>query len=147
MDSNLVYLVQTDTTVGFSSANAEKLSDAKQRSRNQKILQTIDSFKSLNESVRIPKKHKKQIRRSKKTTFIYPNGDSYRLIDKKYTFYDFIEKFSSLYSSSANKTKENFDKNYAYEKADIIIENKNSFSENKPSSIIKLTKNKKIRIR
>ena len=31
MDSNLIYLVQTDTTVGFSSSSDEKLSLIKQR--------------------------------------------------------------------------------------------------------------------
>ena len=40
MDKDLVYLVQTDTTVGFSSLNDEKLSIIKQRPKSQKILQT-----------------------------------------------------------------------------------------------------------
>ena len=45
MNKDLIYLVQTDTTVGFSSASAEKLSDVKQRPVSKKILYTVDSFK------------------------------------------------------------------------------------------------------
>ncbi len=44
MNLDLVYLVQTDTTVGFSSFDDEKLSNIKQRPSNQKILKTLDSF-------------------------------------------------------------------------------------------------------
>ena len=47
MNPDLVYLVQTDTTVGFSSSNDEKLSNIKQRPSNQKILKTLDSFVTL----------------------------------------------------------------------------------------------------
>ena len=44
MDSELIYLVQTDTTVGFSSSSDEKLSLLKQIPRTKKILNTVDSF-------------------------------------------------------------------------------------------------------
>ncbi len=105
MDSKLVYLVQTDTTVGFSSFDDEKLSLLKQRPLSQKILQTVDSFKTLKENTRVPKKFRKKIRQMKKTTFIYPNGNSFRVINKNDSFYDFISKFGKLYSTSANQTK------------------------------------------
>jgi len=112
MDSSLVYLVQTDTTVGFSSLNDEKLSTIKQRPTSKKILHTVDSFKTLNEHTRVPKKFRKKVRNSKKTTFIYPNTKSFRVVDKNSDFYDFIHKFGILYSTSANKTGENFDKDF-----------------------------------
>ena len=83
MDSSLVYLVQTDTTVGFSSSSDEKLSAIKQRPQSKKILHTIDSFKILQEYTRVPKKFRKRVRNSKKTTFIYPNGKSFRVIPKE----------------------------------------------------------------
>ena len=140
MDSSLVYLVQTDTTVGFSSLNDEKLSSIKQRPTSKKILHTVDSFKTLNEHTRIPKNFRKKVRNSKKTTFIYPNTKSFRVVDKDSVFYDFIHKFGILYSTSANKTTESFDKNFALNGADVIVENKKGFFETKASSIIKLSK-------
>lgn len=140
MDSSLVYLVQTDTTVGFSSLNDEKLSTIKQRPTSKKILHTVDSFKTLNEHTRVPKKFRKKVRNSKKTTFIYPNTKSFRVVDKDSVFYDFIHKFGILYSTSANKTTESFDKNFAVNGADVIVENKKGFFETKASSIIKLSK-------
>ena len=140
MDSSLVYLVQTDTTVGFSSLNDEKLSCIKQRPTSKKILHTVDSFKTLNENTRVPKNFRKKVRNSKKTTFIYPNTKSFRVVDKNSDFYDFIHKFSILYSTSANKTTESFDKNFAQNGADVIVENKKGFFETKASSIIKLSK-------
>ena len=113
MNENLVYLVQTDTTVGFCSANYKKLNSIKNRVENQKVLATIDSFKTLQKYTRVPKKYRKLVRNTKKTTFIYPNQDSFRVIDKNSNYHNFIKKFSLLYSSSANKTKEKFSYKYA----------------------------------
>lgn len=140
MDSSLVYLVQTDTTVGFSSLNDEKLSTIKQRPTSKKILHTVDSFKILNEYTRVPKKFRKKVRNSKKTTFIYPNTKSFRVVDKNSDFYDFIHKFNILYSTSANKTGKNFDKDFATIGSNIVVEDKRGFFETKASSIIKLSK-------
>lgn len=140
MDSSLVYLVQTDTTVGFSSLNDEKLSIIKQRPTSKKILHTVDSFKTLNENTRVPKNFRKKVRNSKKTTFIYSNGKSFRVVNQDSDFYDFIHKFNILYSTSANKTAEKFDKDFATIGADIIVEDKKGFFETKASTIIKLSK-------
>ena len=140
MDSSLVYLVQTDTTVGFSSLNDEKLSLIKQRPTSKKILHTVDSFKTLNEHTRVPKEFRKKVRNSKKTTFIYPNTKSFRVVNKSSEFYDFIHKFNILYSTSANKTGKSFDKDFAIIGADIVVEDKRCFFETKASRIIKLSK-------
>jgi tRNA A37 threonylcarbamoyladenosine synthetase subunit TsaC/SUA5/YrdC len=147
MDSKLVYLVQTDTTVGFSSSDDEKLSALKQRPPTQKILQTVDSFKTLNQNTRVPKKFRKRVRNSKKTTYIYPNKMSFRVISKKSVFYDFIHKFNILYSTSANKTGRNYDKSFANEASEIIVEDKNNFFETTASKIIKINKSTIFRIR
>ena len=147
MEKDLVYLVQTDTTVGFSSSNDEKLSLIKKRPNTQKILQTLDSFKTLNEMTRVPKKFRKRVRNSNKSTFIYPNKNSYRVISKDDEFYSFICKFNNLYSTSANLTKESFDINFARENSDIIVYTKDEFSEKSSSSIYKLTINKIEKIR
>ena len=140
MNPDLVYLVQTDTTVGFSSSNDEKLSNIKQRPSNQKILKTLDSFVTLKEFARVPKKFRKIVRNSYKTTFIYPNTKSFRVVDKNSDFYDFIHKFNILYSTSANKTGKNFDKDFATIGSNIVVEDKRGFFETKASSIIKLSK-------
>lgn len=140
MDSNFVYLVQTDTTVGFSSNDNEKLAVIKNRPREQKILRTVDSFKTLQNFTRIPNSHKKRVRNSKNSTFIYPNNESFRVISKDSNFYDFIKKFKSLYSSSANESKKSFDEEYTKNVADVIVIGKNGFYENIPSSLFKLNK-------
>jgi len=147
MDKNKVYLVQTDTTVGFSSNNDEKLSTVKQRPTTQKILQTIDSFKTLHKNTRIPKEFRKRVRNSNKTTFIYPNGESYRVISKDDKFFPFISKFKKLYSTSANLTGKNFDEEFARENSDIIVYTKEGFSEIGSSSIFKISKKKIEKIR
>jgi len=138
MDSSLVYLVQTDTTVGFSSSNDEKLSFIKQRANTQKILQTVDSFKILKQNTRIPNKYKRMVRNSKLSTFIYPNGNSYRVVSKNNIFHSFIKKFSISYSTSANMNKQKYDEKFAYDNADVIVLEKNGFSEVKASSIYKI---------
>lgn len=147
MDKNLVYLVQTDTTVGFSSLDDEKLSDIKQRPKSQKILQTLDSFKTLKSMVRVPKKFRKRVRNSTKSTFIYPNLKSFRVISKDNTFYPFISKFKNLYSTSANLTSEKFDYDFSYNNSDIIVFNKDNFSENISSTMYKINKKKIVKIR
>ena len=147
MDSNLVYLVQTDTSVGFSSSNDEKLFTIKQRSKKQKILQTLKNFKYLKQETRIPKKFKKKVRKSKHTTFIYPNLKAFRVINQTSKFYEFIKKFDILYSSSANLTKQSFNQDFAQKNSDIIVLNKQNFSSKHISKIIKLDKIKSIQIR
>ncbi len=147
MNNSLVYLVQTDTTVGFSSLNGEKLSEIKQRPKSKKTLHTVDSFKTLNQHTRVPKQFRKKVRRSSKTTFIYPNLKSFRVISKDSSFYNFISKFNILLSTSANLTGSKFDYDFSIKNSDVIVNEKNDFSENISSSIYKLSKRKKLKIR
>lgn len=147
MNPDLVYLVQTDTTVGFSSSNDEKLSNIKQRPSNQKILKTLDSFSTLKEFTKVPKKFRKMVRNSSKTTFIYPNSDSFRVVKSEGGFVDFIKKFKVLSSTSANKTKKSFDYDFAYEKCDVEVVGNVGFFETYSSKIYKLGKNRLKKIR
>lgn len=147
MNKELVYLVQTDTTVGFSSSDDEKLSNIKHRPTSQKILQTLDSYKTLQKHTRIPKKYRKMIRRASRSTFIYPNLSSFRVIDKKDSFSDFIYKFNNLFSTSANRTQTNFEYNFACENSDVIVFTNENFSEKASSSIFKVSKKSIIKIR
>ncbi len=147
MDCTKVYLVQTDTTVGFSSSNDEKLSVVKQRPISQKILQTVDSFKTLKQLTRIPKKFKKKVRNSAQTTFIYPNKKSFRVVSKESHYYDFIKKFNSIYSTSANLSGYTYDEDFALNKAEVIVLNNEGFSNKSSSRMIKISKNKAKKIR
>jgi tRNA A37 threonylcarbamoyladenosine synthetase subunit TsaC/SUA5/YrdC len=147
VESSKVYLAQTDTTVGFLSSNDKKLSDIKQRDPKQKILQTVDSLKSLNSYVRVPKRFRKMVRNSKKTTFIYQNGDSYRVVGNEQTHNRFLKKFGILYSTSANLTQNSFCIDFAVENADILVYNSENFFENNGSKIYKINKTNIKRIR
>jgi tRNA A37 threonylcarbamoyladenosine synthetase subunit TsaC/SUA5/YrdC len=147
MNSSLVYLVQTDTTVGFSSSDDEKLALVKQRPISKKTLHTVDSFSTLKKHTRVPKLFRKIVRKSSKTTFIYPNKKSFRVIKKEENYYDFIHKFNILYSTSANLTGRLFDKNFSFLNSDVIVEDKNNFYEGLSSEIIKINRSTKKRLR
>jgi tRNA A37 threonylcarbamoyladenosine synthetase subunit TsaC/SUA5/YrdC len=123
-----IYLIQTDTTVGLASKNYQLLNKIKNRKEETKTLMTLPSFKDLKNKTRAPKKFKKQIRRSTKTTFIYPN-DAYRIVTDDSPYKELLKKEGGLYSTSANET------------------DKNSFSENTASKIYKLGRRKIKRIR
>ncbi len=139
MNPNLVYLTQTDTTVGFLSRDYKKLNKIKKRDISKKVLMEVDSLKTLKKFTRVPKKYRKFVRNAKKTTFIYPNKKSFRVI-KDERHLKFLKKFSYLYSTSANLTSKSFDKEWAFKKADVIVGN--VFYEGRASTIIKLGKNR-----
>lgn len=147
MRKDWVYLVQTDTTVGFSSDDANKLSLIKERPTSQKMLQTVDAFSTLNRNTRVPKKFRRHVRNATKTTFIYPNEDSFRVIHQESNFYTFIHKFKQLYSTSANRTKESFESSFAMHNADVIVYTQEVFTQNASSAIFKLGKEKIKKIR
>tara|TARA_B110000046_G_C12728615_1_gene287601 strand:+ start:187 stop:609 length:423 start_codon:yes stop_codon:yes gene_type:complete len=140
-------LTQTDTTVGFLSQNDKKLCVVKKRDEKQKILQVVNKYSTLKKLVRIPQKYKKFIRHSKNTTIIYPNTLAFRVVSSESSHQNFLQKFNTMYSTSANKTKCQFDEVYAKHNTDIYIYTKDSFREMKSSSIYKINnvKAKKIR--
>lgn len=146
LNQQLVYLVQTDTTVGFLSQSSEKLASSKQRSKNQAFIKCVDSLKTLQSFTRVPKKYKNFVRRSSKMTIIYPNNQAIRVV-KDLEHIKFLKKLKWAYSSSANLTKKSFDENYAKQKADIIVEDKRGLFEGKSSSMIKINSKKARRLR
>ena len=146
MNADKIYLTQTDTTVGFLSKDYKKLNKIKNRPINKKVLMEVDSLDTLKNFVRVPNKFKKQVRRAKKTTFIYPKGESFRVVkDEKHL--EFLKKFKWMYSTSANLSGEKFNKKWSFKKADVIVESKEGFFEGIPSKIYKINnlKIKKIR--
>ena len=141
-----VYLVQTDTTVGFLSQNHQALSLLKERSVEKPFVTVCSSFKTLKTLSRIPSKDKNRVRRSKKSTFVYPNNKAIRVVkDTKHT--QFLNRFGWMYSTSANEKSAPYNKEFAFEKSDIIVEDIDGFYEGEPSAIYKLTKSKRQRLR
>ncbi len=146
LNQQLVYLVQTETTVGFLSQNSEALALSKQRNKTQAFIRCVDSLNTLKEFTRVPKKFKNKLRRSKRITFIYPNGEALRVVkDEKHL--KFLKKIKWAYSSSANLTCKSFEENYAKKKADIIVEDSRGFFESKPSLMIKINSKKSRKLR
>ena len=135
---SLVYLVQTDTTVGFLSCDAKSLSSAKKRLEGKSYITAVTSNTML---PRVTQRHKNIIRRAKKTTFIYPNGKSYRVIKSQHK--KFVKKFTAIYTTSANRSGEAFDLEYALQNADVIVQDRFGFCQKGASSLVRLYKTKK----
>lgn len=141
-----IYLVQTDTTVGFLCEDFKRLNEVKNRPLNTPCVECLADFSSLKQEVRVPKGYRKFVRYAKKTTFIYKNKRSFRVVkDAKHS--EFVAKFKGIYSTSANLSGKGFDIEFAKQKADIIIENKNGFFEAEASCIFKFVRGKKRRLR
>lgn len=139
----LVFLAQTDTTVGLLSQDQQRLNAIKKRPLNQKIIKTSPYFSELKKVARIPNIHKNTVRKSKKTTFIYPNGESFRIVFGEHVKFYKDYGLDWTYSTSANEHKKNFDISIAKE-VDIIIE---PFYESKSSKMIKLSRKKSRKLR
>jgi tRNA A37 threonylcarbamoyladenosine synthetase subunit TsaC/SUA5/YrdC len=143
----MIYLAQSDTTVGFLSRDAKSINRIKQRDENQKVLQTVADLKTLQTVSRIPKKYRRFVRRAKKTTFILPNGEAIRVVDKSSLHHPLVKKLGRVYSSSANVTKERFSESHAHEKSDIIVKDSRGFFEDSASKMYKLSKSTIKRLR
>jgi len=132
-----IVLTQTDTTVGFLSQNSKKLYSIKSRPNNKDFIKVFSSFKTLLDyNYRIPTSQKNFIRRSKKTTFILKNK-AFRVVSSSLDSQILRNLFWS-YSTSANESKKSFNREFCEQKADIIIEDKNSLQENISSKLIKI---------
>jgi tRNA A37 threonylcarbamoyladenosine synthetase subunit TsaC/SUA5/YrdC len=146
MNPAVIYLAQTDTTVGFLSQNKEALLHVKKRDAKKEFIISVDSFKTLKNFTRIPQKYKKQIRRAKKTTIVYPKNIAIRVVkDKEHL--KFLKKIKWAYSTSSNPSGKEFRIDFAQEKADVIVYDKIDLSEKNPSIIIKCGKISKRRLR
>jgi len=144
MLKNKVFLTQTDTTIGFVSQNAERLTEIKQRAPQKHYIKAVNSLKTLDTFTRVPTKHKNRVRRETKTTFILPNGFSYRIIrDTQHLL--LLNRLKWAYTSSANLSNKPYDEVFAREVADVVIEP--LLKNKKASRIYKLGKNHLRRIR
>ncbi|MBU1659117.1 hypothetical protein KKG72_08715 [bacterium] len=141
-----VILTQTDTTVGFLSQNAKKLYEVKSRQTSKAFIRVYKDFKTfLACGNRVPHAFKSKIRRSKKTTFIVKNK-AFRVAP--FTLNSQILRNSTWhFSTSANESGKNFDRDFCFTKADIIIEDVHGLCEKKSSSLYKINKVKRRRLR
>lgn len=143
---NKLWLVQTDTTVGFLSQDGERLAKLKERPVDKPFVQVAASFKTLKTLARIPKTHANRVRRSKKTTFVYSNNKAVRVVkDEKHA--KFVKPFKWFYSTSANERSLAYDKKFAFAKSDIIVENNSGLYEGESSKIYRLCHSKIKRLR
>jgi len=134
-----VYLVQTDTTVGFASKDAEKLDGIKGRPAGKPYLETVATLRALKAVCRIPKSHRKRIRRAQKTTFVYPDGIARRLV-REGEYADLLRRTGTMLSTSANRSGHDFEPGWAEAQCDIIIYTPAGFAQKPPSSILKIGK-------
>jgi tRNA A37 threonylcarbamoyladenosine synthetase subunit TsaC/SUA5/YrdC len=144
--TNALFLAQSDTTVGFLSLDKSRIAKAKKRDGEKPILLTTSSFRKLQNLSRVPKAFKRKVRNSKRTTFIYQNGNAIRVVNSG-THSEFLEKFPYLYSSSANLSGERFDGELAKKLADIEVMDSRGYFEDRPSSLVKLSRKKAKRLR
>lgn len=125
--------MQTDTTAGFCSKDFKALNALKNRALNTPCIQTFARLKDVPK--RLPKKHQNMLRRSARTSFIV-NGFSFR-VPKNGAYKEFLRINGAMYSTSANKTKQNFCLQTAKSLADLVVGD--NFYEAKASKIYKLT--------
>ena len=144
MLKNKVYLTQTDTTIGFVSQNTDKLTAIKQRPPHKHYIKAVNSLTTLKTFTRVPSSHKNTLRRAKKTTFILPDGHSYRVVKDKHHLL-LLNRLKWAYTTSANLSSKVYDEAFAREVADIVIEPLTQNSQ--ASKIYKLGKHTIKRIR
>jgi len=139
----VIILTQTDTTVGFLSQNERELQTLKSRSSTKPFIKVYKNFKSL--SLRIPQNKKNMLRRSKKTTFIVKNT-AFRITQDSVNS-QILRDMSWSYSTSANQSGKNYERDFCIKKADIIIEDKNGLHEGVSSSLLKINAKKVRKLR
>lgn len=132
---NALYLTQTDTTIGFISQESMKIDKAKKRKPNKHYIKVVNSLEILKTFTRVPNKYKNRVRRAKRTTFIMPNGLSFRVV--KNTKHNLLlDRLKWVYSSSANLSGSEYDEQYAQNNTEVIV----SFPEQKDGNSSKIYK-------
>ncbi len=141
-----VILTQTDTTVGFLSQDEKKLQEIKSRKSSKPFIKIYKNFKeSMASGHRVPNRFKNTLRRSNGTTFIIKNR-AFRVSSNSLDS-QILKELSWHYSTSANETNKNFNREFCEKKADIIIENKDGLRELSSSSLYKINNIKRKKVR
>lgn len=155
---NAVFLAQCDTTAGFLSANQARILEIKNSPKDKVILRESCDLTHIKALSRIPRILQRRIRFAKKTTFIFDNNLSFRVVGESYLsgescesstnlHHKFLKRFGTLFSSSANQKGKKFERDFALNGADIIVSDNRGFFEDSPSSIFRVKKSKIRKIR
>jgi len=142
---DMIFVTHTDTTIGFVSQNADKLTDIKKRPPSKQYITTVNSLATLKKFTRIPNIHKSRLRRADKTTFIINSKHSYRIV-KNSKHLLLLDRLEWSYSTSANLSGEEYDEKFALSYADILVSFP-KYKDTDPSKIYKLGKSKLIKLR
>lgn len=146
MIKDKVFLIQTDTTVGFLSQNSLRLAQIKERDSAKPFVQVTHSLKILKKITRVPKVHRNRVRRARRTTFAYTNNIGVRVVkDEKHA--RFIKPFKWFYSTSANERSLAYTEDFAFSNSDIIVEDTKGLYEGASSKIYRLGRSKIERLR
>lgn len=134
MNAGLVYLAQSDTTAGLLSINAKRLGELKGRAAGKPLLLSVASLDILKKFARVPVKFRNRVRKARRTSFVYPNGRGIRVVkDRRHR--RFLDCFGALYSTSANRSGENFSLEFAKGACDVIVYDGVEIGEGNPSKI------------
>ena len=137
MIDSTVYLTQTDTTIGFVSQDTVRLDTIKERPSHKSYIRAVDSLATLKSFTRIPLAHRNRVRRARKTTFVFPDGHSYRVIHNS-THLQLIGRLKWAYTTSANQSGKAWDEAWARSVSDTVIEPLNAHHAD-PSRILRLS--------
>jgi len=140
-----VILAQTDTTVGLLSQDAPALSAIKQRPPHKQYLKIYYNLTAYKKEGRVPSRFKAALRRSKKVSYVIKNR-AFRIASTS-EHQKLLKKYGWLYSTSANRSGESFDRAFCESNADIIVEDYRGLKTLTPSQIIKLSHTNKRRLR
>lgn len=140
-----VVLAQTDTTAGLLSRDGKRLNGVKGRRENQPLIRAVGDLKTLKSFARVPQDHKNRVRRMNKTTFVFKNGESCRVIRGGHA--RFFERIGWSYTTSANPTGQAFDETWAKAKADLWVLTPQGLGEKPASKLVKLGKTRLKKLR
>jgi len=103
------------------SQDADKLDRIKQRPPQKHYIKAVNSLQTLQQFTRVPQKYKKQLRRNHRTTYILPNGHSYRIVKSKKHLL-LLNRLKWVYTTSANLSGASYDADFSTTHADITIQ-------------------------
>ena len=132
-----IILAQTDTTVGFLSQDSASLACIKKREGGKPFLKVFASFSLLKNTLRVPLKHRSWVRHAKQTTFVIKHQAFRHVFDLSHAH--LIQKYGWLYSTSANESGREYDREFCISHSDILIEDSRGFYPCEPSHIYRLT--------
>lgn len=140
-----IILAQTDTTVGFLSQDTLSLAQVKGRAQEKPFLKVFASLNLLQSTVRVPLKYRPWVRHARHTTFVIKNQALRYVSDLGHSH--LIQKYGWLYSTSANESGRDYDRDFCLKHSDMIIEDSRGFSSSTPSKIFKLTSTQSKKLR